>query len=62
MEERKQGKWKNRAEHKDYAHAECSECGFITHNYNAVLIGLSSDDYIGVQYNFCPKCGAEMSV
>lgn len=60
--ERKYGKWKNRKKQNDYSHAECSECGFIISNYLAVIIGLSSDDYVGVQYNFCPKCGAEMSV
>ena len=58
----KKGKWKNRSEYNDHLWAECSECGFQVENYKAVEIGRSSDDYVAVKWNYCPKCGAKMSV
>ena len=58
----KNGYWLNRAKHNDHLWAECSECGFRVENYKAVETGVSSDDYVGVKYNYCPKCGSKMIV
>lgn len=56
------GKWQNRSEYNDHLWAECSECGFRQENYKVVEIGKSSNDYIKVIWNYCPICGAKMSV
>lgn len=54
------GYWRNRGDKKDFLWCECSNCGFMIENYVAVIMGTSDIDYIGVKYNFCPKCGAKM--
>lgn len=54
------GEWKSREKYNDYLWAECSECGFCQENYKVVEIGNSSCDYVGVKWNFCPNCGADM--
>lgn len=54
--------WKNRKHAGDYLWAECSMCGFRVENYKAVTIGRSSDNYVGVAYKYCPKCGSKMGV
>lgn len=58
----KKAKWKNRKRYNDHLWAECSKCGFMVENYKAVVTGRSSDEYVGVLYNYCPKCGSKMSV
>lgn len=49
-------------EHGDHIHCACSNCGHTEEAIRAVHIGRSSDDYTGVVYNFCPKCGSHMSI
>ena len=58
----KNGYWMNRSKHNDHLWAECSECGFRIENYKAVETGISSDDYVAVKWNYCPKCGSKMEV
>lgn len=59
---RKEGYWKDRGDENDFTWSECSECGFIEDSLKTVKVGRSSTDYIGVKYNFCPICGAHMSL
>lgn len=54
--------WESREEYNDFLHVQCSNCGFWANNYEAVKIGRSSVDYVGVIYKYCPKCGREMKV
>lgn len=58
--EQKYGYWKERSDYNDYTFAECSECGFTMDNYLVVDIGNTSDTYVGVKWNYCPKCGTKM--
>lgn len=52
--------WKTREHRNDYLWVECSNCGFIVENYNAVKLGISSTDVIGYKWHACPKCTAKM--
>ena len=54
--------WENRAEHNDHTWCSCSNCKFTVENYKAVKQGISSDDYVGVRWTFCPKCGKRMAI
>lgn len=54
--------WKDRSDKNDYLWCECSNCGFMVENYKVVELGFSDTDYIGVKYNYCPKCGKKMFV
>lgn len=54
--------WNSRAEQNDHAWCQCSNCGFMVENYVAVKQGISSDDYIGVEWPYCPKCGKRMAI
>lgn len=58
----KTAKWLNCAEHNDHMHAVCSNCGFMEEAIRVVETGKSSDDYVKVKWNYCPKCGSKMSV
>lgn len=55
-------RWKNRAEHNDYIHAECSKCGFQVESIEAVETGRCSAEYTKVKWKYCPKCGSKMTV
>ncbi len=52
--------WTSQEEKNDHLWARCSCCGFTVENYKAVEQGSSSDDYTGVKWPFCPKCGSRM--
>ena len=58
----KKAKWRSRKKYNDHLWVECSSCGFRVENYKAVIIGDSSDEYAGVLYKYCPKCGSKMGV
>lgn len=53
--------WRSLAYKNDHIHCECSCCGWVTENITAVKIGSTSDDYVGIVYRFCPKCGSMMN-
>lgn len=46
----------------DFIHVKCDRCGFMEEHINTVVTGLSDTDYKDVKWNFCPQCGARMSV
>lgn len=54
--------WENRADRNDHTWCQCSNCGFLVENYRAVKQGISSNDYVGVLWKFCPKCGKRMAI
>lgn len=54
--------WNSRKEHNDHTWCSCSNCNFTVENYKAVKQGISSDDYVGVKWKFCPGCGKRMAV
>lgn len=54
--------WNSRKELNDHTWCQCSNCGFMIENYVAVKQGISSDDYIGVEWPYCPKCGKRMAI
>lgn len=53
--------WRSLGSEGDHIHCECSNCKYTTEAINAVEIGSSSDEYVGVRWNFCPRCGQPMS-
>lgn len=52
--------WKTREDKNDFLWVECSNCGFIVENYQAVNLGKSSTDIVGYKWHACPKCTAKM--
>lgn len=60
LEEPKYAQWKTREYRNDYLWVECSNCGFIVENYNAVKLGRSSTDVVDYKWHACPKCMAKM--
>lgn len=52
--------WLTREHRNDYLWVECSNCGFLVENYNAVELGISSTDIKGYKWHACPKCTAKM--
>lgn len=55
-------KWRNRAKHNDYIHAECSKCGFLVESIEAVETGRSSAEFTKAKWKYCPRCGSKMTV
>ena len=52
--------WKTREEENDFLWVECSNCGFLVENYEAVKTGISCTDIVGYKWHACPKCTARM--
>lgn len=53
--------WRSCKYENDMLHCECSNCGYMADNYDAVKTGGTSTEYVGVKWHFCPRCGAHMS-
>lgn len=52
--------WTSQEERNDYIWARCSKCGFTVEALRCVKTGRSSNDYTGVKWPFCPRCGRRM--
>ena len=54
--------WERCAKHGDRIWVECSNCGFRTESYNAVILDSRAATFSDVKYKFCPMCGKEMRI